>query len=118
MKDLFTLANDEILALVKDSEICANNIMQSAENISKLAEAVSNQEIAGLIKMEIAKIFEATYFQDFTGQRCTKLKEIFSEIFEKTGSISAKEKSFEKSLMEGPQTETASQEDIDKLFNS
>ncbi len=118
MKDLFSLAKDEISALVKDSEICANNIINASENLSKLAEGVANQEIANLIKIEVSKIFEATYFQDFTGQRCTKIKEIFEEIFETTGKIMPKEKSFEKSLMEGPQAQTANQDDIDKLFNS
>jgi len=64
----------------------------------------------------ITRIFESCHFQDFSGQRATKIISNLDEIKAQTGPIEMKELSEEEALKQGPQIETANQADIDKLF--
>lgn len=118
MPDIFKLAESDLNALVTDSEKSANKILTAGENILSVLKGVADKNATQVIANEVSKIFEACHFQDFTGQRATKLRKYFAEIHEHTGAIEQKEKSFDEFLKEGPQTVTANQEDIDKLFGS
>jgi chemotaxis regulatin CheY-phosphate phosphatase CheZ len=117
MTDIFNESINELKALVSDSEKCANEIFSACENIQKNI-SVLDSSVAETINSQIARIIEACHFQDFTGQRTTKVISHLKYGLEKAGKIEPKKLSFEESLTQGPQQKTASQEDIDKLFES
>ncbi len=126
-------ANQELETVVQSTEEAANQIMDSAEAIQELASTLDSEQEEALVA-HVTTIFEASNFQDLTGQRIRKvithLKEIDTTITELLNAISDKidietiptkeSKDTEKALMNGPQTQgnTPSQEDIDKLFDS
>ena len=110
MVDIFDDSIEKLNSIIKDSETCADKIIEHCEEIQKLN---TNEEVNALI----SGIIEATHFQDFTGQRAQKVISNLNEIKSKTGAIEAEEKSDEEQLMQGPQDEAPNQDDIDKLFN-
>jgi chemotaxis regulatin CheY-phosphate phosphatase CheZ len=118
MSSLIKNSIEELKALVQDTEDCANKILESAENIEKELKKIEDKEIFTAITSHISKIFEAAHFQDFSGQRASKVISNLEEIEDKVGDVkSEKNKSFEEGLKSGPQLEAANQEDIDSLFN-
>lgn len=116
MTDIFEDTAGEVRAIVNDTEKCANNIFEAAESIVEQISEVEDDTLREQISENVTKIFEACHFQDFAGQRATKILENLEEISSKTGSISKRQLSEEESLKQGPQLQDASQEDIDKMF--
>lgn len=122
-------ANLELEAVVKSTEEAANRILDAAEKIQALADGGSPRKDD--ILAQITEIFEASNFQDLTGQRIRKVIKCLKDIdrvieeflAEADGKIhiatkKAKKKNKDEELMEGPQLETPSQDDVDKLFES
>lgn len=124
-------ARTELNEVVKETEDAANKIMDAAEEIQNIAEKVGGEE-KDKILAQATKIFEASNFQDITGQRISKVVSTLIDIQNITdellGVISgdasikatpSKKKQSDDDLMNGPQIaeEAPSQEDIDKLFN-
>lgn len=65
-------ATDELDAIVKATEDATGSILDAAEDMEKLAEQVP-AEVSEKIIAITAKIYEASNFQDITGQRITKV---------------------------------------------
>lgn len=119
MSDLITSSNKELKAALKETEKAANKIMSAAESIQKEISKISDKKISDKINKSLLTIFENSNFQDLTGQRMNKVIKNLDEIKISGGKFkSSKKKSFEQSLMEGPQLKAANQADIDKLFDS
>lgn len=117
MTDIFEQTIAEVKATVKDSERCANNIFSAAESIAKLAEKIADEKLKEEISSNLTAIFESCHFQDFTGQRATKIINNIEEISAQTGPMEKQELSEEESLKQGPDVDSISQEDVDNLFN-
>jgi chemotaxis protein CheZ len=119
MSNLITASAKELKAALKETEKAANKIMSAAEAIQKDISKLADKKTAEKISKSLMKIFENSNFQDLTGQRMNKVLKNLDEIKISGGSFkSNKTKSFEQSLMEGPQLKAANQADIDKLFDS
>ena len=133
-------ATDELSAVVGATEDATQKILDCAETISQIAEKVDS-EIAVQLLDVTTRIFEASNFQDITGQRITKVVKTLQHIESKiddllkvlghervvNGKSSAKpidsadvKNMDEKDLLNGPQlpTNAASQEEIDRLLAS
>jgi len=125
-------ATDELDAIVAATAAATSDILDAAEKISAMAEAVGSAKLTD----EVMRIFEACSFQDITGQRITKivrtLKEIESKVAEMVrafGSLEAAASGTEtaasgdgrtgdEALLNGPQlpTNAHTQADIDAIF--
>lgn len=127
-------AADELDAIVQSTEDAANKILAAAEQLEELSEEVGGDHGAKLTDI-VMGIYEASTFQDLTGQRITKVvgalrhielkvnelaKAVGHEVPEEsylniTDSVTALE---EDDLLHGPSKlgETVSQDDIDALF--
>jgi len=129
-------ASNELDAIVKATEEAAGSIMDAADEIGQLA-AETDGEMAEKLEAISMKIFEASSFQDITGQRVTKvvstlqhLEEKLSELADTIGDDSSHIKEEEpevppeemanEDLLHGPQLEGEgnSQDDIDALLAS
>lgn len=115
MPDIFDESIKILQALVKDTERCANNIFSACEEIGKNLDELDKKS-AEKISKQLAVIIESCHFQDFTGQRTTSVISHLKYGKKKAGPIKPKILTKEESLMQGPQLETASQEEIDKMF--
>jgi chemotaxis protein CheZ len=130
-----TNATDELDAVVKATEEATGTILDVAENLMAMADTMAPD--AGERIVELAtRIFEASNFQDITGQRISKvvstLRYIEQRVSELAGAAgntadvparsaeTARPEPAERSLLNGPQLpENAnSQDDIDALFAS
>jgi chemotaxis protein CheZ len=129
-------AADELDAIVQHTEAAASVIMDAADEISALAGQVEG-DLADKLQDISTRIFEASSFQDITGQRVTKVVKVLKHIEEKLGRLAitvgdthVTEKQVErdadgvpvdqKNLLNGPQLEGAgnNQDDIDALLAS
>lgn len=122
-------ANMQLDAVVQATENATNRILDSVEVIQN---CISGQEgkIADTVMEEITKIFEASNFQDITGQRIRKVVKTLIDIEKSVDNLMqamegkvhietktvSKEENPDKALMSGPQLDVPSQDDIDKLF--
>ena len=138
--DRLELAADELDAVVAATEKATHTILQSAESLDELAERVKQTtqdafitRTAEEMRELIIKIFEASNFQDITGQRITKVVKTVQFIEERVNAMIAiwGKDSFQEieppapaaptgdnALLSGPQLggNGVSQDDIDKLF--
>lgn len=130
-------ASDELDAIVAATEQAADTIMDAAEELETMA-AASSGETATQLGDIATRIYEASSFQDITGQRVTKVVETLKHLEEKLATLAqvigddsasgAEESALddngnvvnEKALLHGPQlAEVAnSQDDIDALLAS
>ena len=134
---------DELDAVVKGTEAATNQILTAIEHIEKdatvLADSLAGDEglLASNIQEQILSVYEACNFQDITGQRINKVVNVLRFVSERTdkmieiwgGSDSFEEvnpdeaigRDGDSKLLNGPameeDEETASQGDIDALFN-
>jgi chemotaxis protein CheZ len=124
-------ATDELDAIVAATATATSDILDAAEKISAMADAVGSSKLLD----EVTRIFEACSFQDITGQRITKvvrtLKEIESKVADLVrafGSLEAAAggaeaadgdgRTGDAALLNGPQLPSTaqSQADIDAIF--
>lgn len=125
-------AGEELEAIVNDTEVATEKIMQTAEDVLAL-DPDTTENFGMEIQDRMLVIIEACSFQDLTGQRVSKvvatLKQIedrisrFAEVMgleETPGEMTPEEIRAKELLLNGPAIggpETA-QEDIDKMFAS
>ncbi|NKB20105.1 MAG: chemotaxis protein CheZ [Alphaproteobacteria bacterium] len=137
-------ASVELDAIVHATEQATNSIMEAAEQIEEVGDAVGG-EMAEKIVAATTQIYEACSFQDITGQRISKVVGALREIEEKIDDLlgafgetdpssrEARREEREKEraekrqdavadgeLLEGPQLpeNAISQDDIDSLFEN
>lgn len=126
-------ATDELDAIVKATEDATGSILDAAEEMEKLAEKVP-ADVAETITGITAKIYEASNFQDITGQRITKvvtaLQHIEHTVIELAGAFGhevdtnspspADDREGDDALLNGPQLpeDANSQAEIDALLAS
>ena len=131
-------ATDELDAIVLATEDATNAIMEAAETIEGIAEAVGGEQREKL-EQAVTGIYEACSFQDITGQRINKVVGTLHHIEEKISGLVAafaveieeyklanpmssanEDISTDADLLNGPQLsgEGQSQEEIDALLAS
>lgn len=135
-------ATDELEAVVAATEEATGKILDAAEKIDNVANCLKDSPHGCTLNDAVTTIYEASNFQDITGQRITKvvktlvliedklnqMLQVFGEISPETAekkpapapapaAISIDDP---KSLLNGPQlpAAAASQDDIDALFDS
>ena len=124
---LFGSTADELEEIVTETARAANRIMDAAETIEGVAGKVDPASAAALTDA-VTKIYEASSFQDITGQRITKLVRALQPMDTKLQSLAAAfgRADFtpaaavegDAALLNGPQLaqSASSQDDIDALF--
>jgi chemotaxis protein CheZ len=79
-------AADQLDAVIQHTEQAAGQIMDCADDITLLAAKLDGETAAAL--QEIAtRIYEASSFQDITGQRVTKVVRILKVVEERLGAL-------------------------------
>ncbi len=122
-------AADELDAVVKATEAAANSILDSAEKLESMRGSLSGRD-AETLESAVTQIFEASNFQDITGQRISKvintlqgietriarLTALFPDVIEAAGE----RKDGDAELLNGPQLPglASSQDDVDALFDA
>ena len=81
-------ASNELDAIVKATEVAAETVMDSADEIGEIAEKCDEETQANLMRISTT-LFEASGFQDITGQRITKVVTTLSHLEEKLSSLAA-----------------------------
>lgn len=134
--DFIDRATDELDAIVKSTEGATGTILDCAEALEKLSQELSPEQ-AQKVTNVVTRIYEASSFQDLTGQRVTKvvnaLKHIEIELdkivkvlgdeLRKTVSVANMQKPgdarSDAALLNGPRLagEGASQAEIDALLS-
>jgi len=79
-------ARDELDAVVKHTETAAGAIMDAADELSAAAETVGGEHMDTLSSLA-TRIFEASSFQDITGQRVTKVVNVLQHIEERLSAL-------------------------------
>jgi chemotaxis protein CheZ len=79
-------AADELDAIVQHTEAAAGTIMDCAEDVSAIAASVEGA-LAEQLQAIATRIFEASSFQDITGQRVTKVVRVLKQIEERLGRL-------------------------------
>ncbi|MEM7569564.1 MAG: protein phosphatase CheZ [Pseudomonadota bacterium] len=135
-RDLPTAA-DELDAIVDHTEAASNEIMDAADALSEIA-TMCEGKVAERVEEVATRIYEASSFQDITGQRITKVVKVIKYIEDKLddlaeaigdlagedGVIVKKDATIDAegddALLNGPQLEGEgnSQDDIDALLAS
>ncbi|HEY4075526.1 MAG TPA: protein phosphatase CheZ [Rhizomicrobium sp.] len=127
---MFSTTADELEEIVTETARAANRIMDAAEAVEKVA--VSSEPEASAVLMDaVTNIYEASAFQDITGQRITKIVRALQSMEDKLDSLVCAFGPLEQdletegpkgdaALLNGPQLQksASSQTDIDALFES
>ena len=119
---------DELEEIVAETARAANEIMGAAEAIEAQMPNV-DKGVANALLAAVTRIYEASAFQDITGQRITKIIRAVQDIEEKIGTLAKACGELEPlcdspegdaALLNGPQlgSAAATQDDIDALFDS
>ena len=120
---------DELEEIVSETARATNEIMGAAETVESIA-AGTDAATRDALQAAATRIYEASAFQDITGQRITKvvraLQHIESRVDALTsacGSVIAKDRETlteDQALLNGPQLgrNAATQSEIDSLFDS
>lgn len=113
-------SKQELYALKDDTEKSAEKILSASESIMAIiAESSSiDENLREKLGEKVITILEACHFQDFCGQRVSKLIKNLDYIKDNVGEVSSRELSEYDKLLEGPQIEAANQDLADNLFNS
>ncbi|HEY4941426.1 MAG TPA: protein phosphatase CheZ [Rhizomicrobium sp.] len=128
--DILSTTADELEEIVAETGRAANEIMGAAEAIEQLMPRVG-KDVAVELLAAVTRIYEASAFQDITGQRITKIIRAVQDIEDKIdtlvgacgepdGETGAPERCGDEALLNGPQLAKAAntQDDIDALFDS
>jgi len=126
-------ATDELDAIVESTAMATGEIMDACEVIQEKAGEIEHENVQ-IILDEVTKIFEACSFQDVTGQRTSKVVKLLKDIEEKVSGIlsvlaqklpgiayqeSKDTREGDDALMNGPQMadKAISQDEIDALLD-
>ncbi len=105
-------AKDELDAVVSATEAATSVFLGVAETITEVSEKV-DEEVAQVLRQLATDIYEASSFQDITGQRIAKVVKTMHQIEERVAGMVR--------LMEGagidPLTEAPADDDDLKLLN-
>jgi len=124
---LFGSTADELEEIVTETARAANRIMDAAETIEGVAAKVDSASAAALTDA-VTHIYEASSFQDITGQRITKVVRALQSMESKLQSLAGAfgradftppaPAEGDAALLNGPQLaqSASSQDDIDALF--
>ena len=128
--EMFSTTTDELEEIVTETARATNRIMDAAEAVEKVA-ATLEPGPANALMDATTSIYEASAFQDITGQRITKIVRALQSLEEKLAALAsafgplddafaAEAPEGDAALLNGPQMEktAASQTDIDALFAS
>ena len=130
-------ATDELDAVVQATEEAAGRIMDAADTVGQLADNV-DKKAAEKLREVSTDLFEASSFQDITGQRITKVVSTLSHLENRLSALAAaigdeavdddEQEVFDEAgeviddnaLLHGPQAEGEgnSQEEIDAILAS
>lgn len=122
-------ATDELDAVVMATEEATTTILDSVEKLESICGVLTGSD-AEEINSLVVKIYEASNFQDITGQRISKVVNTLKgielrvtklvDLFPGNDAVAMDEESSEAALLNGPQmTNIANdQNDIDALFDS
>lgn len=80
-------AREEIDAVVAHTEEAAGRIMDAAERLGEIAEKITEESLRAGLQEISTEIFEASSFQDITGQRLTKVMGILQHVEERLASL-------------------------------
>jgi chemotaxis protein CheZ len=128
-QQLFGNTADELEEIVTETARAANNIMDAAEMIERVA-ADLEPSAGNALTDAVTKIYEASAFQDITGQRITKVVRMLQSLETKLASLTeafgpsetapAVALQGDRALLNGPQLRksASSQSDIDALFET
>jgi chemotaxis protein CheZ len=128
-QQLFGNTADELEEIVTETARAANNIMDAAEMIERVA-ADLEPSAGNALTDAVTKIYEASAFQDITGQRITKVVRMLQSLETKLASLTeafgpseiapAAAPRGDEALLNGPQLKksASSQSDIDALFET
>ncbi len=117
-------ANDQLQAVVAATEEATGTFLDAAEELEHIA-AEAGGALAVRLRDITTRIYEASNFQDITGQRITKvvatLVQIESRLARLSGPAAAARQAVvagDEALLNGPQLpdSAATQDDIDRLF--
>jgi chemotaxis protein CheZ len=127
---MFSTTTDELEEIVTETARATNRIMDAAEAVEKVASSLEPAPANALMDA-VTSIYEASAFQDITGQRITKIVRALQSLEEKLASLASAFGPLDETaatdapqgdaaLLNGPQMEktAASQTDIDALFAS
>ena len=127
---MFSTATDELEEIVTETARATNRIMDAAESVEKIAASLAPGPATALTDA-VTSIYEASAFQDITGQRITKIVRSLQSLEEKLASLASAFGPLDETsapdrpqgdgaLLNGPQMEktAVSQNDIDALFAS
>ena len=81
-------ATDELDAVVGATEKATGEILDAAEAIQSIADGL-DEAIQTRLVDQVTRIFEASNFQDLTGQRITKVVRVLKHIEERVGDLVA-----------------------------
>lgn len=111
-------AADELEEVVSETARAANEIMAAAESVEAVA-AYTDPKVREALQAAATRIYEASAFQDITGQRIAKVVRALQSIESRVATLVKPEPS-EPSLLNGPQLgrSAATQSEIDSLFES
>ena len=129
--DFLSSTADELEEIVAETARAANEIMGAAESVEAVA-AGTDPETREALQAAATRIYEASAFQDITGQRITKVVRALQHIESRIealasacGEALSQSKSGETpkgdaALLNGPQLSraAATQSEIDSLFDS
>lgn len=124
----------ELSEVTKATEQATNTILDAAEEIQNLACGLEDQEMGQKIGDKVIEIFEASNFQDLTGQRINKVISALEDIEDRVCSLisafsgngqaeqaaQANAPMTDEDLLNGPQLEGSAptQDQIDDLFDN
>jgi chemotaxis protein CheZ len=128
---MFSTTTDELEEIVTETARAANRIMDAAETVENVAATLEEPITANVLMSAVTEIYEASAFQDITGQRISKivcalqsLEENMASLMKAFGPLddrfAKQEREGDAALLNGPQLEekASSQTDIDALFAS
>ena len=79
-------ATNQLDAIVQATEDAAGVILDAAEIVSEIAESVDKEQGEKLMDLS-THLFEASSFQDLTGQRITKVEKILTHLEERLNNL-------------------------------
>ena len=119
MAKLITASKKELNALVKDTKKSADKIFKAVESGQNALSKVEDKMLRQKLEESFNKVIENCYFQDFCGQRVSKVNDYLDQLEKEGASGNVKAKKGYAKLLNGPaagKKGSVSQADIDKLF--
>lgn len=128
---MFSTTTDELEEIVTETARAANRIMDAAEKIETVATGLKDPAATNALMDAVTGIYEASAFQDITGQRISKIVSALQSLEQNLASLTSAfgplDANFtptgpegDAALLNGPQMgkHASSQTDIDALFAS